>query len=210
MRIPHGRIALELHELARRRGPALLLLHALYGSSADWGEAPAAWPGSVYALDFAGHGKSDWVPGGAYYPENLGADIDAALQRIGGAALAGAGLGAYLGLLVAAARRDLVPGVLLLPGAGLVAGGTMPDFDAPFPSLGEPRAVASGADPMVELLDLYARPLDYVVPFAGAARRVVLVEDGTPRPPWWEAVRSSPGVEVISGPLETALACLAG
>ena len=39
MRIKHGRVTLELHELARRDGPALLLLHALFGSSADWGEA---------------------------------------------------------------------------------------------------------------------------------------------------------------------------
>ena len=51
MRIKHGRVSLELHEVAQRPGSALLLLHALFGSSQDWGETPAAWPGAVYALD---------------------------------------------------------------------------------------------------------------------------------------------------------------
>lgn len=210
MRITHGRVTLELHELAQRQGPALLLLHALYGSSADWGEAPAAWTGPVYALDFAGHGRSDWVVGGVYYPENLAADIDAALQHIGGAALAGAGLGAYLGLLVAGARPALVPGVLLLPGAGLAGGGAVPSFDAEFPTLEHPAAAAGAADPMVRLLDVYVRPVEYVAPFARAARRVLLVEDGTPRPPWWEAVRRSPSAEVVPPGFHPALLRLAG
>jgi pimeloyl-ACP methyl ester carboxylesterase len=211
MRITHGRITLELHELTRREGPALLLLHALYGSSDDWGEAPAVWPGPVYALDFAGHGQSDWVPGGVYYPENLGGDIDAALQQIGGAAIAGAGLGAYLGLLVAGARRDLVPAALLLPGAGLDGGGASPDFDTPFPDLDHPApgAPEHRADPLVRLLDAYVRPVEYVEPFAHAARHVLLAEDGAARPPWWEAVRRSPTAEVTSADLPVALARLA-
>jgi pimeloyl-ACP methyl ester carboxylesterase len=212
MRITHGRMTLELHELARRNGPALLLLHALYGSSDDWGKVPAVWPGAVYALDFAGHGKSDWVPGGVYYPENLAADIDAALQHIGGAALAGAGLGAYLGLLVAGARRELVSAALLLPGAGVDGGGPAPDFDAPFPGLDHPmpgELVEPAADPMVRLLDSYVRPVHYVEPFAHAARRVLLVEDGTARPPWWEAARRSPTAEVVSADLRGGLQRLA-
>ena len=212
MRLTHGRITLELHELARGTGPALLLLHALYGCSDDWGQAPAAWPGPVYALDFAGHGKSDWVPGGVYYPENLAADIDAALHHIGGAAIAGAGLGAYLGLLVAGARPDLIPAALLLPGAGLDAGGALPDFDAPLQSAarsarGEPAE--HHADPSVRLLDIYVRPLEYVAPFAQAARRVLLAEDGSPRPPWWEAARRSPSAEVVASDLRVALQRLA-
>ena len=210
MRITHGRVTLELHELARREGPTVLLLHALYGSSDDWGETPAAWPGRVYALDFAGHGKSDWVAGGVYYPENLAADIDAALQHIGGAAIAGAGLGAYLGLLVAGARPDLVSAALLLPGAGLDGGGAVPDFDAPFPDLDHPAPAASGADPLVRLLEVYVRPVEYAAPFAQAARRLLLVEDGSPRPPWWEAVRRSPAAEAAPSDLRVALLRLIG
>ena len=72
MRLRHARIELELHELSQRDGPTLLLLHALGGSSADWAEAPALWPGRVCALDFSGHGRSDWLQGGGYLPELLG------------------------------------------------------------------------------------------------------------------------------------------
>jgi pimeloyl-ACP methyl ester carboxylesterase len=209
MRITHGRLTLELHELARREGPALLLLHALYGASSDWGETPAAWPGPVYALDFAGHGKSDWVAGGVYYPENLAADIDAALQHTGSAAIAGAGLGAYLGLLVAGARPDLVPAALLLPGAGLDGGGPVPDFDTPLPDLDQPMSAVNGADPMVRLLDVYVRPVEYVTPFAHAACRVLLAEDGGPRPPWWAAARLSASAEGAASDLRLALQQLA-
>ena len=209
MRIRHGRLTLELHELARRAGPTLLLLHALYGSSEDWGEAPAVWPGPVYALDFAGHGKSDWVAGGVYYPENLAADIDAALQHIGGAAVSGAGLGGYLGLLVAGARPDLVSALLLLPGPGLEGVGAAPDFDAPFPHLDDLPPADHRTDPMVRLLETYVRPVEYVAPFAHAARRVLLAEDGTPRPPWWDAVRQSPATEEAPADLRLALRRLA-
>ena len=110
MRLQHARTALELHELSHRDGPSLLLLHALGGSSVDWSEAPALWPGRVYALDFSGHGRSEWVRGGVYLPEFLVADADIALAHIGAAALAGAGVGAYVALLLAGARHQQVPG----------------------------------------------------------------------------------------------------
>ena len=131
MRIKHGRVSLELHELVRRDGPALLLLHALYGSHSDWGESPGCWPGAVYGLDFSGHGGSAWVTGGGYTAELLAGDADAALAQIGHATLAGAGIGAYVALLLAGARPEHVPAALLLPGAGLEGGGAAPDFENP-------------------------------------------------------------------------------
>jgi len=212
MRITHGRVALELHELSRRPGPPLLLLHALFGSSDDWGEAPAMWPGTVYALDLSGHGRSDRVVGGGYYPETLAADADVALQHVGRAAVAGAGLGAYLALLLAGGRADRVPAALLLPGAGLDGGGPLPDFDTEFPDLGRPtpdEPAQHRADPLVRVLNVFVRPVDYVEPFARAARRVVLMEDGGVRPPWWEAVRTSPTAEAVRGDLTAALGRLA-
>lgn len=213
MRIQHGRVALELHELARREGPALLLLHALYGSSDDWGEAPAAWPGSVYALDFSGHGGSAWIVGGGYYPEFLVADADTALAHIGHAAVAGAGLGAYVALLLAGTRIDLVPAALLLPGPGLSGGGALPDFNREFPgieALAPLEAGQAGFDPMVRALDQYVRPVDYAEPFARAARRLLLAEDGTEVPPWWEAARRSVVAQPVPTDLRLALAELAG
>lgn len=213
MRITHGRVVLELHELAHRPGPALLLLHALYGSSEDWGEAPAAWPGSVYALDFSGHGRSGWIVGGGYYPEFLVADADAALAHIGRAAVAGTGLGAYVALLLAGTRSDLIPAALLLPGPGLAGGGAWPDFhrEFPAPELFMRTAPAHAAcDPLVGALDEYVRPVDYAEAFARAARRLLLAEDGTELPPWWEAARCSAAAQRVPSDLRLALAELAG
>lgn len=211
MRIRHGRVWLDLHELARREGPPLLLLHALFGSSQDWTDAPNAWPGSVYALDFSGHGQSDWVVGAAYSPELLLGDADAALAQVGRAALAGAGLGAYVALLLAGARPELTPAALLLPGAGLAGGGALPDFHREFPgapaSNGDPGA-AQRYDPMVRALEFDVRPIYYAEEFASAARRLLFVEDAETRPPWWQAARQSSAAEPINADLGRALSYL--
>ena len=34
---------------------------------------------------------------------------------------------------------------------------------------------------------------------------VLLVEDESPRPPWWQSLRGVPGVEVLSGSFSAAL-----
>jgi pimeloyl-ACP methyl ester carboxylesterase len=212
MRLHHARTALELHELSDREGPALLLLHALGGSSADWSEAPALWRGRVFALDFSGHGRSAWVRGGVYAPELLAGDADTALAQIGGAVLAGAGIGAYVALLLAGGRRDRVPAALLLPGRGLEGGGPQPDFDRDvltpvLPGAGPP--LPSGCDPLCCALQCDVRPPDYVAPFAAAARRVLLFDDSGARPPWWERVRQSPAARSIAGDVRDAVAQLA-
>jgi pimeloyl-ACP methyl ester carboxylesterase len=212
MRIEHGRVSLELHEPARADGPSLLLLHPLYESSAMWSEVRAAWPGRVYALDFCGHGLSGWLKGGAYSPELLCGDADAALAAIGGnIAVAGAGLGAYVTLLLAGARSQEIAAALLLPGAGLAGGGVLPNFRGPHllsdvPVPGEPAGVH---DPMVRVLDRDIRPPDYAASFARAARRLLLAEDGQPRPPWWEACRASPAAERVVADAGAALKALA-
>lgn len=207
MRIEHARVSLALHELAQGPGPPLLLMHALFGSSGDWGAVPR-WPGSVYALDFCGHGDSEWLAAGGYTPELLAADADCALARIGRAALAGAGVGAYVALLLAGARPDVVPAALLLPGAGLAGGGAIPDFDAPGPGITDFARVSHdnhACDPLVAVLDQDVRPVDYVEPFARTARKLLLVEDGTELPPWWQRVHASPSAEILPTDLTLAL-----
>ena len=208
MRLRHARIELELHELSRRDGPALLLLHALGGSSADWSEAPALWPGRVYALDFCGHGRSEWVRGGAYAPELLAGDADAALAQIGPAALAGAGIGAYVALLLAGGRSAQVPAALLLAGRGLDGGGAQPNFDRHFLTMLLPElsdALPPGCDPMCCAMQCDTRPPQYAARFAAPARRLLLLDDGTARPPWWEAARTAACAESISGDVRSAL-----
>lgn len=197
MRLKHGHITLELHELRGGEGLPLLLLHALRGSSADWKAPP--WAGPVYGLDFCGHGSSDWLTGGSYYPEMLAADADTALAHVGDAALAGAGLGAYVALMLAGARPALVPAALLLAGAGLDGAGPHPEYDAPFPDVREiAQRKVEGCDPFVDLLEYFVRPTEYAVELAGAANRIVIVDNGEPRPPWWQAVRARANVDVAS------------
>jgi pimeloyl-ACP methyl ester carboxylesterase len=206
----HGRVSLALHELRDAAGPTLLCLHEVGGSGADFAAAAGAWPGRVVALDFCGHGASAALRGGDYYPEVLAADADAALAHLGGAHLAGAGVGAYVALLLAGARAPLVPGALLLPGAGLAGGGTMPEFEADgFVRWNDFEPPLAGCDPAVRRLERDVRPADYARAFADAARRLLLAEPEGPPPPWWEAARETPHAEVAPAKLEDALALLA-
>jgi pimeloyl-ACP methyl ester carboxylesterase len=212
-KIAQGRIALALHVLAEAPGSALLLLHALRGSSAEWSGAWRGWPGPVFALDFSGHGASDRLRGSAYTAELLLADADAALAHVGPARVAGAGLGAYVALLLAGARSDRVEAALLLPGAGLEGGGPRP----------EPSRRAAGsvlenleraerdpaAQPLLRHVEVDVRPPEYAAAFARAARRLLLAEDGTERPPWWEAAREASGAERAPADVGAALAHLA-
>jgi pimeloyl-ACP methyl ester carboxylesterase len=206
MRIQHGRIGLELHQLADGRGPALLAFHELYGSSRDW-QAPAMrWPGPIYALDFSGHGASDHLRGGAYMPEMLLADADAALARIGNAAVVGRGLGAWVALLLGGARRDAIPAVLLLTGRGIAGGAPVPTFapDVFARYLAPGEGLPARVDKCVHVLEGDVRPADYAERFAAEARRLILCEDGNERPPWWEAVRGCPASIELRGSEEEA------
>lgn len=209
MVLTRGRVELALHALGDGNGPALLLLHALYGSSADWAWVPAQWAGPVYALDFSGHGRSAWSAGGTYVPELLAADADAALAHIGATAVAGAGLGAYVALLLGGGRREHVPAALLLPGTGLTGGGPHPR-----PEFSMLRAFAARADaapqcdPMLRALEHDIRPPVYATPFARAARCLLLAESDSAAPAWWDAARQSPTAQVVPADPQRALSRL--
>lgn len=210
MSIRHGRVSLALHTLREAAGPTLLCLHAVGGLARDFRETASLWPGPVFALDFAGHGASQPLRGGAYHPELLAGDADAALAEIGPARLVGAGIGAYVALLLAGGRPDAVPGALLLPGAGLEGGGVAPDpaIDtlARWVDLGTPLR---GCDPAVRRLERDIRPPDYAEAFARTARRLLLAEGDFTQPPWWQAVRASPTAMLAPADLATSLARLA-
>jgi len=208
IRLEHGRATLALHRLRDAEGPPLLLLHGLRGSSADWKESgdPDAWPGSVYAIDFAGHGGSGWLRGGGYHPEIFAADADLALEEIGTAYVVGAGVGAYAALLLAGARPDLVPAALLLPGRGLDGGGGHPDFfafargfDAELRTLTSPPEPPPSHDPLVRHAETDVRPPEYASAFAERARRLILVARDGVAPRWWTAVVESPAAEAVHG-----------
>ena len=218
-RIRHGRIELALYSRPAAAGPPLLLLHALHDSSAETVDA-VVWPGPVHALDFAGHGASDSLPGGGYTPALFAADADMALAHLGEAAtgvcLAGAGVGAYAALLLAGARPDVIVGALLAPGEGLGSGTGEPDFDrrpVRWTPLGDTRDDA-GSDPALARLNDEFKPGEYVQAFAERAQQLFLLEpaDAVARalPGWWNVAASQPGTVIVGPDFETGLAALAG
>jgi pimeloyl-ACP methyl ester carboxylesterase len=199
MRLQHGRVSIELHTLKGGQGRPLLLLHALGASAETWPTAALSWShGPIYALDFAGHGSSGHVRGGAYYPEYFLADADLALAQIDEACvLVGAGIGAYVAMMLAGSRAERVSVALLLEGAGLEGGGSSPDLEREgediegfecFLEIASTNYEAS-TDPLVALCDRDLRPLDYVTSFAASAKPMLFsphVGGEISSPDWWQ------------------------
>jgi pimeloyl-ACP methyl ester carboxylesterase len=210
--VVHMRISVALHRLTDVDGPNLILLHGL-GERSPRIVPPyaAAWPGRIFGLDFTGHGDSTLPPGGGYTSECLAGDVDAALAAFGPAALVGRGLGAYVALLIAGARPDLVRGVVLADGPGLAGGSPGPCSPL---IVSHPRRVLTTPDPYaLAELSREVRPPELAAVFARAA----VAERDTPHdvvvtaavlPPWLQAVVEVPGV--VRLPLGQAIDRLAG
>lgn len=203
----HNRARLALHELRSGDGRALLLLHGLGERTPS--VAPGyvdEWPGPVHGLDFTGHGASTRPVGGGYTAEILMGDVDAALGYLGPVTILGRGLGAYVALLAAGARPELVRGVVLADGPGLVGGGIRPGsayvltIDDAGPDEPDPYALYE--------LSRDVRPPDYAQEYVRQAmqwsglERPIAVTTVT-RPEWIDAVVAEPGVVETS--LERAL-----
>jgi pimeloyl-ACP methyl ester carboxylesterase len=224
--LEHGRISIQLYRLhgGQADETPLLLLHQLGANASEWGDEWESWPGSVYGLDFAGHGQSDRVTGRSYYPELFLVDADLALESIGErACVAGAGMGAYVAMLLAGARPDRVPAALLLPGRGLESGGSEPDFDRPNAGIEAwearletaARLYSAGTDPFVATCEKDLRPLDYVSSFASAARHLLFSEavdvqsaEGDALQ-WWQTALQTSGNRTVSADPAAALRELA-
>jgi pimeloyl-ACP methyl ester carboxylesterase len=200
--------SLALHHLRRGDGRPLLLLHGLAESTpAEVPEHLGDWPGPVVGLDFTGHGRSTIPAGGGYTAEALMGDADAALAEIGPVTVLGRGLGAYVALLIAGARPDLVRGAILADGPGLVGGGIRPSspsfvtIDPTQPAVPDPHALSE--------LSRDVRPPDYAAEFArmalqGSDLEAPIVVSAVVRPEWLAGVVAEYGV--IELPLGKALA----
>jgi len=203
--VRHNRVELALHEVAAGERPGvrpLLLLHGLGERTPDRVPPGVSWPGPVLGLDFTGHGRSSIPVGGGYTSEILVGDVDAALDATGPVTILGRGLGAYIGLLIAAARPELVRGVVLADGPGLAGGGINPGSpDLPYaPVVPVPPAQAASPDPFALLeLSRDVRPADYAQTFVrfvveGSDLEEPLFVAAVVRPQWLEGVASEPGV----------------
>jgi pimeloyl-ACP methyl ester carboxylesterase len=204
--LEHGRIKLALH-LLRDEGehaPRLLLLHGL-GSRTPVqipSEIAQAWEGSVWGLDFCGHGMSGIATGGGYSAEVLMADVDTALRHLGMCTLLGAGLGGYVALLIAGAAPQRVDRVIVTGGSGLAGGGVRPGSEQILVPVGPFEGTTPDAFALMELSS-DVRPPNYVASFVrqfvGAREqpRSICVATAA-RPPWLAAVVDEYGVETTS------------
>jgi pimeloyl-ACP methyl ester carboxylesterase len=197
VRLTHVRIELALHRLRDGEGRPLLLLHGLGEHTPHAVPRPlAGWPGPIWGLDLTGHGESTRSAGGGYTAEILMADADHALQHLGEATVIGRGLGAYVALLIAGARPELVTGAILADGPGLAGGGPSPQS----PVAIHARPTTTTPDPYA-LLELArdVRPPDYATTYARQALQFSgldhpITVTSVVRPPWLAAVTSETGV----------------
>lgn len=198
--LTHSKVTLALHALRPGTGRPLLVLHGL---GEDAGRIPLdhiEWAGPVWGLDFTGHGQSSVPVGGGYSSEILMADVDFALSHIGSATLLGYGLGAYIALLAAGARPDLVHGAVLTDGPGLAGGAVHVSAHAEITSAGPREGAHTTPDPWALIeLSRDARPESYVATFIRLATATSPLSEPIAmccrvRPPWVTAAEDAPGV----------------
>lgn len=103
---------LALHALERGEGEPTLLLHGWLDHAGSFDTLAPLLPGRTVALDFRGHGDSQWVgAGGFYHFIEYVADLDAVLEELSPGAparIVGHSMGAAVGLVYAAARPGRV------------------------------------------------------------------------------------------------------
>jgi pimeloyl-ACP methyl ester carboxylesterase len=195
--LSHNKVRLALRELRGGTGRPLLLLHGL-------GEPPTTrvpawadpWAGPVHALDFTGHGDSTVPAGGGYSAEILLADADIALTALGQATVVGRGLGAYIALMLAGARPQLVRGAVLCDGPGLAGGAVGPTSQS---FLNLPRCTTTPDHYALIEMSHDLRPPDYATQFVRLAVQDSGLDEpiavtGIVRPPWLAAVVDEVGV----------------
>jgi pimeloyl-ACP methyl ester carboxylesterase len=109
---------LKLHAIERGSGPLTLLLHGWLDHAHSFDLLAPLLPGRTVALDFRGHGDSQWVgPGGFYHFVDYIADVDGALELLSPGAparIVGHSMGAAVGLLYASARPARVTHLTLI------------------------------------------------------------------------------------------------
>ncbi len=111
---------LLLHAIERGAGETTLLLHGWLDHAHSFDLLAPLLPGRTVALDFRGHGDSQWGPeAGFYHLVEYLADVDAVLQQTGATRIVGHSMGGAVALLVAAARPQSLRHVTLLDAAPL-------------------------------------------------------------------------------------------
>lgn len=109
---------LRLHALDRGQGEPVLLLHGWLDHAHSFDRLAPLLPGRTIALDWRGHGDSDWAPAaGFYHLMEYVADLDEVVLQTGATRLVGHSMGAAIALVYAAARPARVRHVTMIDGA---------------------------------------------------------------------------------------------
>lgn len=143
------------HTWQGRSGPAVVLLHGLGSSSADWSTLlPALEPGyRVLSVDLPGHGASP-LPSGRLTIESMARDVAALLDDEAPAHVVGLSLGACVGLRLALQAPRAVRSLTLVNGFAHLR----PDGPSGLARLAV-RLVLLGAGPMSAMAAHVARGL---------------------------------------------------
>lgn len=106
--------------------PPLLALHGWQDNAATFDRlAPLLPQFHIVAMDFAGHGRSDWRPQGTrYHTVDHVDDVLAVVEQLGWEkfSLLGHSMGAGIGVLLAGALPERIERLLLIDGLGPYAG----------------------------------------------------------------------------------------
>lgn len=109
---------LKLHAIERGGGPLTVLLHGWLDHAHSFDRLAPLLPGRTVALDFRGHGDSQWVGAGGFYHfvDYIG-DLDGALEQLAPGEpmrIVGHSMGAAVGLLYASTRPQRVAHLTLI------------------------------------------------------------------------------------------------
>ena len=115
---------LKLHAIERGEGELSLLLHGWLDHAGSFDTLAPLLPGRTVALDFRGHGDSQWVgAGGFYHFVEYIADLDGVLEELSPqepVRVVGHSMGAAAALVYAAVRRGRISHLTLIDAVPLV------------------------------------------------------------------------------------------
>jgi pimeloyl-ACP methyl ester carboxylesterase len=184
--------------------PELVLLHGGAQNAHTWDTVALALDRPLVALDLPGHGRSDWWEGGRYPSDQVIVAVAAVVATLApdAVAIAGTGLGASIGLAVAAQRADVIRKVIVIdstPGAGVGDGGeaARPSAAVAVAAFTERREFPS-LDALVEHALRHHERRDARALRRGVLHNAVEDPDGTWRWRWDPAHRGAPPVDAAA------------
>jgi esterase len=123
-------MALKLSYLEYGSGPALIILHGLFGSGRNWNTVAKALATTykVYTLDLRNHGSSPWAEAMSYY--DLAEDVHGFIEerRLAPVAVLGHSMGGKTAMVLALEHGHLVDRLIAVDIAPVVYGSDLEHY----------------------------------------------------------------------------------